>query len=232
MDFQSKARSTALRLSRAQGSGSRRHRVRHLRLVSDLRAARGLRDARARVLVTGGPRVGKTTFIGAVSEAAATALPAQILSPLLGRASPTDPIDLGRLTIASDPVVELRLIGTTSHRRCWPVWDVLRRDPATLVGAVLLTDMRRVQDCLPALEYFDRFQVPYLLAVNHLDPASRHSAEHLRALLGVGRTVPVVAGDARRPADARNALVRLVEHSLRSPQPRPWNQGGERGGAG
>jgi signal recognition particle receptor subunit beta len=183
----------------------------------------GFRDARARILVTGGPRVGKTTFIGAASEVVSVALPAQLLTPLLGDAAPAEALDLGRITVAQDPNVELWLVGTPGHRGCWPVWDVLRRDPATLIGAVVLVDVRRLPDCRPALDYLGRYRVPYLLTVNQFDGAPTYPAEHVRAALSLQPAVPVVHSDARRRADARGVLARLVEHSLGMPGPRPWD---------
>jgi uncharacterized protein len=221
-----RARSTVLRGSRyvrGGGSGGRRRRGRHLHLVVGERMARDFRDARARILVTGGPRVGKTSFIGAASEAVAMAMPAGMLTPLLGEAAPGEALDLGHITVAQDPKVELWLVGTPGHRSCWPVWDVLRRDPATLIGAVVLVDVRRMPECHPALEYLGRYRVPYLLAVNQFDSAPTYPAEHVRATVGVESAIPVVHTDARRRPDARGVLARLVEHSLGMPGPRPWD---------
>jgi uncharacterized protein len=217
-------RSTVLhspRSTRKRTAG--RHRARHLHLVVGERTARDFRDAKARILVTGGPRVGKTSFIGAASEAVAVAMPAQLLTPLLGDAAPDEALDLGHITVAQDPKVELWLVGTPGQRSCWPLWDVLRRDPATLIGAIVLVDVRRMPDCHPALEYLGRYRVPYLLAVNQFDRAPTRPAEHIRAILGVEPTVPVVYGDARLRADAHDALARLLEHSLGMPGPRPWD---------
>jgi hypothetical protein len=189
--------------------------------VAGERAARSFREARARILVTGGPQVGKTTFVGAASET--VALPVDLLAPLLGDAAPAAPLDIGQITVAQDPKVDLWLVGTPGDRHCWPTWDVLRRDPATLIGAVVLVDARRLPDCRPALDYLGRYRVPYLLSINEFEGAPTYPAEHVRATLDVGAAVPVVYGDARRRADARGTLARLVEHSLGMPGPRPWD---------
>jgi uncharacterized protein len=229
VDVPSDSRSTVLRGYRSphgRGGGRRRRRARHLHLVVSENTARSFRDARARILVTGGPRVGTTTFIGAASEAAAIAIPAGLLVPLLGEAAPADALDIGHITVTQDPKVELWLVGTPGDRHCWPMWDVLRRDPATLIGAVVLVDTRRLQDSSTALDYLVRNRVPYLVAVNQFDQAPTRPAEHVRATLGVEAAVPVVWGDVRRRVDARGILARLVEHSLGMPGPRPWDGGG------
>jgi signal recognition particle receptor subunit beta len=221
-----RARSTVLRGPRSLHggrSGKRTRGRRHLHLVVGERAARDFRDARARILVTGGPRVGKTTFIGAASEVVSAALPAELLTPLLGDAAPAEALDLGHIAVAQDPNVDLWLVGTPGHRGCWPVWDVLRRDPATLIGAVVLVDVRRLRDCHPALAYLGRHRVPFVLTVNEFDRAPAYPAELVRTTLGLERAVPVVRGDARRRPDARRTLALLVEHSLGMPGPRPWD---------
>jgi signal recognition particle receptor subunit beta len=222
LESSSRAKSTVLHGTRwVRGALVGRHRTRHLRLVVDERVARSFREARARILVTGGPRVGKTTFVGTASES--VALPAEVLAPLLGNMAPAEALDIGRITVTQDPKVELWLVGSPGERHCWPMWDVLRRDPATLIGAVVLVDVRRLLDCRAALEYLGRHRVPYILAVNEFDGAQWVAAEQIHAALGVDGTVPVVYGDARRRADARGALTRLVEHSLGMPGPRPWD---------
>jgi hypothetical protein len=187
------------------------------------RVAQDFGDARARILVTGGPRVGKTSFVGAASEVVPVALPAQLLTPLLGEAAPEEPLDLGHITVAQDPKVELWLVGTPGDRSCWPMWDVLRRDPATLIGAVVLVDVRRLAECQPALDYLGRYRVPYVLAVNQFEGGPWYPAERIRATLAVEPAVPVAYGDARKRDQARGVLARLVEHSLGMPGPRPWD---------
>jgi uncharacterized protein len=216
-------RAAALHAPRARWRRAGRHRYPHLRLVSAKRAAQGLRAAKARVLITGGPGVGKTTFVSAASDGAAMAVPTQLLTPLLGEAAPTDALDIGHITVTQDPKVELWLVGTPGDRQCWPTWDVLRRDPATLIGAVVLLDVRRLEDCAPALEYLRRYRVPYLLAVNEFAGAPWYSVERVLATLGVQPAVPVLYVDARGRPDVRRVLARLVEHSLGLPGPRSWD---------
>ena len=206
-----------------RGRQAGRHRLRHhLHLLVSERAARDFPAGRARILVTGGRLVGKTSFVGAAAVAVPATLPAQLLSPLLGAAAPDAPLDIGRLPVDHDSQVELWLVGTPGGEDCWPVWDVLRRDPGTLIGAVVLVDPRRPVDCRPALAYFRRYRVPYLLAVNEFDGAMRTTATWVRAALGEP-AAPVCFGDARRRADARRTLTALVEHSLGLPGPRSWD---------
>jgi signal recognition particle receptor subunit beta len=155
-----------------------------------------------------------------------TVLPAELLTPLLGGAAPTEPIDLGQLILERDPYLHLWLIGTPCNRRFWPVWDVLRRDPATLVGAVVLADPRRPGDCVTAVGYLEYHQVPYVVAVNGPDPIEGLSTERIRAMLNVASSVPLVLGDLRRASAVRYGLTRLAEHSLTLHSNRARNETG------
>ena len=44
------------------------------------------------------------------------------------------------------------------------------------LGAVVLADTRRLQDCFPAVDYFEQRGLPFVVAVNCFDGARRHDA--------------------------------------------------------
>jgi uncharacterized protein len=80
----------------------------------------------------------------------------------------------------------------------------------------VLADTRRLQDCFAAIDYFERGSLPFTVAVNCFDDAEQHPAESIRAALDLEERVPVMLCDARRRESARDALVSVVEHAMRT----------------
>src|ERR1700733_3895492 len=172
-----------------------------------------------KILLAGGFGVGKTTMVGAGSEIK----PLRTEEPLTERGMGTDStagvegkttttvaMDFGRISLREDLV--LYLFGTPGQQRFWFMWDELA---VGALGAVVLTDTRRLADCFPAVDYFERRQIPFIVAVNCFDGARRFSAEIVRSALNLNLDVPVILCDARQRASCRDALVTLVEHAIR-----------------
>src|ERR1700756_3801654 len=134
-----------------------------------------------KILLAGGFGVGKTTLVGAVSEIK----PLRTEEPLTARGAPTDNIagvegkttttvamDFGRITLREDLV--LYLFGTPGQDRFWFLWDELAQGA---LGAVVLADPRRLEDCFAAVDYFERRGIPFTLAVNLFDGAACYPEE-------------------------------------------------------
>jgi uncharacterized protein len=171
-----------------------------------------------KVLVAGGFGVGKTTLVTALSEIPPLLTEQEMTSASVGfdnadtvpaKRTTTVAMDFGRITV--DEALVLYLFGTPGQSRFWFMWDELARGS---VGAVVLVDLRRIDDCFPAVDYFENRRLPFVVAVNRFPGADDHDAEGVRAALVLPEDVPVLWMDARDPAASRGALIALVEHAL------------------
>lgn len=171
-----------------------------------------------KLLVAGGRAVGKSTFIGSVSDSRPLSTEVAMTSRGGGpddagaagdRRPTTLAMDFGRIELPGNLL--LYLFGTPAQDPFALMSDDLVRGA---LGAVVLVDTSRLDACFPAVDHFEARQIPYVVAVNCFDGQALHTLDAVRGALAVSADVPVIHSDARDREATKQALIAVVRLAM------------------
>ena len=168
----------------------------------------------AKIIVSGAFGVGKTTLVGALSEITPLRTEGNMTNRGIGvddgsmlgsKATTTVALDFGRITI--DQTLRLYLFGTPGQERFGFMWDDLSKGA---LGAIVLADTRRLEDCYAAIDYYESRNIQLVVAINQFDDGPRHRLDQVRSALNVVANVPIIRFDARKKESSKEVVITLL----------------------
>lgn len=121
-------------------------------------------------------------------------------------------LDFGSVMI--DDGMKLCVFGTPAQDRCDFVWRDLT---VGAMGALVIVDSRRLDECDAAVDYVDYLQrtgVPFAVAVNLFDGMPDHHIDAVRWALPLADGTPIITIDVRDRGSVLDALLAVLRRRL------------------
>ncbi|NGO68797.1 GTP-binding protein [Streptomyces boncukensis] len=157
-----------------------------------------------KIVVTGGPGVGKTTLVGTVGELRTL----RMEDPSTGVPAGTT-VDFGRIAVRRG--LTACLFGASMSGGAEELGNELC---ARALGVVVLADVRRLGDSFAAVDHVEG-RLPFVVAVNCFPGVERHAPLDIARALDLVDGTPVLLCDVRDRDSGKEVLIRLVEHAAR-----------------
>ncbi|SFT07022.1 GTP-binding protein [Saccharopolyspora flava] len=172
----------------------------------------------AKIVIAGAFGVGKTTMITKLTDReplrteeilTEAGVGVDDLSGVESKQTTTVALDFGRLDLPSGP--KLYLFGTPGQDRFWPMWDSIALGA---LGAIVIVDPDRLGQCFAILDFFEDRGIPFVVAVNEFEGATRREPDQIAAALDLDPDIPVLHFDARSKPDTKEVLVTVLSRAI------------------
>ncbi len=83
------------------------------------------------------------------------------------------------------------------------------------LGAVVLIDIRRIEDSFGPIDYFETRQIPFIVALNWFPGSPEVAINEVRDVLALDPSIPIGFTNALKKERVQATLIALVEYLMR-----------------